>query len=154
MPREHILNLTPEELTAQLAPLNMPRFRATQILEWIYQKRATSFDQMTNLSLPDRTALAERFDIFTSQITRHVTSVDQTQKLLLQWPDLPSTTAESSEPSESSTESTPAPQSKEKSEPANGIIAWGPESFTACAAPGLAYKYSLGRLALSTMPRC
>ncbi len=83
---EHILNLTPEQLRERLAALHMPPFRATQIHEWIFQKRASTFDQMTNLSKADRVLLAERFDIFTSTITRDLTSPDSTRKLLLQWP--------------------------------------------------------------------
>lgn len=42
------LNLT--ELTSLITDLNLPKFRAKQIIEWLYQKHATSFDEMTNLS--------------------------------------------------------------------------------------------------------
>src|SRR5207244_1579867 len=83
---EHILDLTPEELIERLKALGMPRFRAGQIHEWIFQKRATSFEQMTNLSKLDRTRLAETFNIFTSTLTRNLTSPDGTQKILLAWP--------------------------------------------------------------------
>ena len=88
----HILGLTPEELSSHLSEISggaMPKFRAKQILEWIYQKRASSFEHMTNLSKPDRTLLAEHFDIFTSSIVRNLTSADGTQKILLEWPAPP-----------------------------------------------------------------
>jgi 23S rRNA (adenine2503-C2)-methyltransferase len=85
--REHILGLTPEELAQRLAALSMPRFRAKQIHEWIFQKRALTFDQMTNLSKQDRTVLAECFNIFTSKIVRELTSADGTEKILLDWPE-------------------------------------------------------------------
>lgn len=42
------LNLT--ELTSLITDLNLPKFRAKQIIEWLYQKHATSFNEMTNLS--------------------------------------------------------------------------------------------------------
>jgi 23S rRNA (adenine2503-C2)-methyltransferase len=84
--REHILGLTPEELTQRLGSLGMPKFRTKQIHEWIFQKRATSFDEMTNLGKRDREVLAERFDIFTSRVVRNLTSADGTQKILLEWP--------------------------------------------------------------------
>jgi 23S rRNA (adenine2503-C2)-methyltransferase len=84
--REHILGLTPEELTERLAALGMPRFRTKQIHEWIFQRRATGFEEMTNLGKRDRELLAERFDIFTSTVVRNLTSADGTQKILLQWP--------------------------------------------------------------------
>ena len=65
----------------------MPKFRSTQVLEWIYAKRATSFEQMSNLSKADRTLLAEKFDIFTSTLVRSVKSTDGTEKILLEWPE-------------------------------------------------------------------
>ena len=52
--RAHILDLTPDQLTERLAALGMPRFRTKQIHEWIFQKRATSFEQMTNISKWER----------------------------------------------------------------------------------------------------
>ncbi len=84
--REHILGLTPEELTQRLTALGMPHFRTKQIHEWIFQKRAATFEAMTNLSKQDRTLLAEKFEIFTSTVVRNLKSPDGTQKILLEWP--------------------------------------------------------------------
>jgi 23S rRNA (adenine2503-C2)-methyltransferase len=98
MMREHILNLTPEELTERLAALAMPRFRTQQIHEWIFQKRAASFDEMTNISKPERQLLADRFTIFTSTVRRDLTATDGTRKILLEWP------ADSAAPSRALTE--------------------------------------------------
>jgi 23S rRNA (adenine2503-C2)-methyltransferase len=86
MARQHLLNLTPDELTQRLAALDMPRFRTQQIHEWIFQKRAASFDQMTNISKPERQLLAAQFDIFTSTLRRDLTAADGTRKILLEWP--------------------------------------------------------------------
>ena len=88
-PHQHILDLTPEELRKQITALGMPPFQPRQIHEWIFQKRAAAFDEMTNLPKPDRTLLAERFSIFTSQIVRSLTSADATRKTpaMAQWPD-------------------------------------------------------------------
>src|SRR4051812_31321763 len=97
--REHILNLTPEELTERLAALQMPKFRVKQIHEWIFQKRAASFEQMTNLNKYERQLLTEKFDIFTSKVVRNLTSADGTQKILLEW------NRESEEPSKDGTTS-------------------------------------------------
>src|SRR4051812_21159466 len=85
--RQHILALTPEELTAQLAALKMPKFRTKQIHEWIFEKRATSFDDMTNLGLADRMMLAETFVIFRGELVQQQRSADGTEKILLRWPD-------------------------------------------------------------------
>ena len=40
-------------------------FRATQIFEWLYDKRISSFDEMTNLSKELRTKLKEQFVLTT-----------------------------------------------------------------------------------------
>ena len=84
--KTHILDLPPEELSAQLTALGMPKFRAKQIHEWIFQKRATSFDQMTNISLPERKLLDEKYAIFISTVAGQQTSADGTLKILLRWP--------------------------------------------------------------------
>lgn len=84
--REHILGLTPEELKERVLALGMPAFRGKQVLEWIFEKRASSFEEMTNLSKGDRIQLAERFVIFTSTVKRDLTSADGVRKLLLEWP--------------------------------------------------------------------
>ncbi len=83
----HLLGLSKAELTEHILEFGMPKFRAAQILEWIYKKRAAGFEQMTNLSLGDRQLLADKFEIFTSKLVRNVTSTDGTEKILLQWPD-------------------------------------------------------------------
>ena len=84
--RIHVLGLSKADLTERLVEFGMPKFRSTQVLEWVYKKRASSFEQMTNLSVADRGFLAERFAILTSTLVRSVTSTDGTEKILLQWP--------------------------------------------------------------------
>jgi len=50
-----------EELTAELKAMDLPSFRAKQIFQWIWQKGATSFEEMTNLSLTLREQLSSLF---------------------------------------------------------------------------------------------
>lgn len=50
-----------DELIAQMEKLGEPRFRASQIYEWLWVKSARSFDEMSNLSKPLRTKLSEQF---------------------------------------------------------------------------------------------
>jgi len=90
--KQHLLALTPEELTERITALGMPKFRVKQIHEWIFEKRATSFQEMTNLSLADRGRLEEQFAIFTSTMVRRQTASDGTDKILLQWPGNDDTT--------------------------------------------------------------
>ncbi len=85
--KEHLLGLSAEELSERLSALGMAKFRATQVHEWVFQKRASSFEQMTNLSKADRAKLEEHFYIFSSTIARHLKSADGTEKMLVQWQD-------------------------------------------------------------------
>lgn len=52
-------------------------FRAKQIWEWVYQKLATSWDQMTNLSLAFRSLLSEHFSLQSLQLEGTQESKDQ-----------------------------------------------------------------------------
>lgn len=45
-----IYNLTYEELENYLLSINEKKYRAGQIFEWLYDKRVSSFDEMSNLS--------------------------------------------------------------------------------------------------------
>lgn len=56
-------------------------FRAKQVYEWLWQKSATSFSQMTNLSLATRTLLEDHFEIRAVQIAEAQVSKDRTIKI-------------------------------------------------------------------------
>lgn len=47
---ENIYNLTYEELENFLINNNQKKYRTSQIFEWLYDKRVSSYDEMTNLS--------------------------------------------------------------------------------------------------------
>jgi 23S rRNA (adenine2503-C2)-methyltransferase len=85
--RQHVLDFTPDQLGEFFASLDEKPFRAKQVLEWVYEHGATSFDEMTNLSKRLREMLKERFVVYASQIVRRSVSSDGTVKLLLKWPD-------------------------------------------------------------------
>jgi len=61
--RPSILEVTPEELLDWLREAGEPAYRLTQILSWVYERRAGSFDAMTNLGRDLRTRLAESFSL-------------------------------------------------------------------------------------------
>lgn len=83
--RRHIFDLTPDELADVVAELGMPRFRAKQVLEWVYAKGVADALAMTNLSQRDREALAEHMDFVVGGVLRHERATDGTQKLLVDW---------------------------------------------------------------------
>ncbi|MBU6237596.1 MAG: 23S rRNA (adenine(2503)-C(2))-methyltransferase RlmN [Planctomycetes bacterium] len=83
----YLLDWSEAQLIDWLLERGWPKFRARQILTWIYQKRADSFDAMTDLPKGLRAQLASAFEIFRSVTAAHQKSVDGTEKLLLQLAD-------------------------------------------------------------------
>ncbi len=75
-----IRKLSKEELTAAFAELGEPKFRAGQVYEWLWQKSARSFDEMTNLSKPLREKLKEQFRFYSLSDTVIQQSKDGTLK--------------------------------------------------------------------------
>ena len=85
--RVDLKNLTPEELVDFLAGLGKEKFRAGQLLRWIYQRGVTDFAGMTDLAKAFREELAERA-IVSEFVTEAVeTSVDGTRKFLFRLDD-------------------------------------------------------------------
>ncbi|WOO41177.1 23S rRNA (adenine(2503)-C(2))-methyltransferase RlmN [Rubellicoccus peritrichatus] len=78
---------TLESLTERLAAIGEKPFRAKQILEWLYKKRARSPEEMTNLSAKLRTWLAEEFEFAAATPILQKTASDVTDKLLLKLQD-------------------------------------------------------------------
>ena len=81
------LDVSREDLKAWLAERGFPSYREGQIRRWVFQRRAESFDQMTDLPATLRQQLAESFRLFTGEVVSHRKAADGTEKLLLQWPD-------------------------------------------------------------------
>ncbi|MDE7104103.1 MAG: hypothetical protein K2O46_07635, partial [Bacteroidales bacterium] len=52
--RPALLGLSPAEIADRLADAPFPAYRAKQVAQWIYGKRADSFDAMSNLGRADR----------------------------------------------------------------------------------------------------
>jgi len=84
----NIFGLTLAELQDVLAPFKVQKFRAKQIAEWLYQRGATDFSAMTNLSKALREQLAENFIIGRPKIKARLDSQDEkTTKFLLEFAD-------------------------------------------------------------------
>ncbi len=62
-------------------------FRAGQIFDWLYVKRVSSFEEMTNLPKPLRDRLKEQFDFVTLTEVAHYRSKDGTVKFLFELND-------------------------------------------------------------------
>src|SRR5690242_356722 len=77
-----IKSLTREELERLFKDWNEPVFRVTQLLDWLYARRATSWNEMSNLPKALREKLRESFSLQTLELTRKQGSRDTTQKFL------------------------------------------------------------------------
>ncbi|MBR8713935.1 23S rRNA (adenine(2503)-C(2))-methyltransferase RlmN [Porphyromonas levii] len=77
-----ILGKTLAQLEELVKGLGQPRFRGRQIAEWLYQKRVTSFDEMTNLPKELRQKLSESYTIGRTAPALTQTSSDRTEKYL------------------------------------------------------------------------
>jgi len=71
----NLFGLTLTEIENELSDL--PKFRAKQIAAWIYQRGATAFDEMTDLSKNLRAELAEKFSIQLPQLVTKQISDDK-----------------------------------------------------------------------------
>jgi len=80
--KSNIKDLSLKEFADHLARRSEPSYRAKQIWQWLFQKRATSFAEMTNLSASLRRGLEEEFSISRLAIVRKQTSNDGTVKFL------------------------------------------------------------------------
>lgn len=85
--RRHLLDLSQDELKQWLAEQGQPKFRAAQIVHWVFQRRVTDFSQMTDLPKALREQLAASFRILVTKSTATVSSSDGTDKLLVRLPD-------------------------------------------------------------------
>lgn len=82
MPMDILLGKTLEELQAVAQEVGLPRFAGKQLAEWLYVRRATTFDEMTNISLKGREALKARYTIGRHAPVAEAISKDGTKKYL------------------------------------------------------------------------
>lgn len=88
MEKIDIMSLRLNELEEIIISINEKKFRAGQIYEWIHQKRVSTFDEMTNLSVQFRTKLAQQFYLKQLNIARKLeSSIDNTVKYLYELSD-------------------------------------------------------------------
>jgi len=77
---KNIRSYTKEELADACLKLGVKKFRAKQLWEWLWQKSARSFDEMTNLSKDFRRNLEDTFDFPVMTIANSQQSKDGTIK--------------------------------------------------------------------------
>lgn len=88
MEQIEIKSLSLMQLKNTMIEMGEKAFRAKQIYEWLHQKQAESFDEMSNLSAILREKLKERCVLTTLKMLEVQTSkIDGTQKYLFALPD-------------------------------------------------------------------
>jgi len=86
-PKPALPGLSKNELGEWLSAQGEPAFRAKQILDWIWKKKVTSFDEMSNLPAPLREKLAEAFRLTALTHAKTQGSADTTRKFLFRLHD-------------------------------------------------------------------
>ena len=78
---------TEEKLLAFLTEHGHTKFRTQQVLDWVWRKRVTTFDAMSNLPPALKNLLAENFRFHTPEIVEIHGSADTTRKFLTRMED-------------------------------------------------------------------
>ncbi len=90
-PREegarNFYGMSQDDLKAFLKGLGKEQFRAQQIFKWVYERRITDFEQMSNLSKSFRQELNGVLDFELPAVVSHLKSIDGTQKFLFDMGD-------------------------------------------------------------------
>ncbi|KFZ21888.1 ribosomal RNA large subunit methyltransferase N [Thermotoga neapolitana LA10] len=85
---KNLLDLSYDELVSEITSLGLERYRADQILDWVFDKKVNNFDEMTNLSKQHRALLKEHFTIpFLKLLEKRVSKIDGTTKFLWELED-------------------------------------------------------------------
>lgn len=77
-----LIGLTENELQDVAIKLGMPKFIGRQLAQWLYEKRAVSFDEMANISKKNKALLAEQYCVGRQAPALATKSSDGTVKYL------------------------------------------------------------------------
>lgn len=80
--KPHYLSLSPERMRELVAGWGEPAYRAQQISDWVFKRRAASPEAMTNLSQALRQRLAEEFAWDMPEVASKLDGQDGSTKLL------------------------------------------------------------------------
>ena len=80
--KNNLYGLTLEQLESLCQQHSLPRFAAKQIARWLYVRRVSDIDQMTDQSKATRQLLKEHYDLGLSSPLKESVSADGTKKYL------------------------------------------------------------------------
>ena len=83
-----IRSMNLEEMEALAISLGEKAFRGKQLFQWVHEKQADDFDEMTNLSKALREKLKKNYEIRKVKMIDHqISKVDPTEKFLFELED-------------------------------------------------------------------
>ncbi len=85
MPQDLFAEL--DALPQAMAAAGIAKFRAQQVVRWLFEKRAASFEEMTDLPLALRQQLNQQYRIFSTAVSTVDQAADGTEKLLIRLDD-------------------------------------------------------------------
>jgi len=85
--RPNLIGMGRKEMELALTEIGEPRYRASQLFQWVYNRGVTDFNEMTNMTKSLRSKLSNRFKISRPIISRNLESIDGTQKWLIKLSD-------------------------------------------------------------------
>jgi len=85
--KPNLKDMSLEEMEVFISGFGKEKYRARQLMKWLYQLNAGSFEEMTNLSKAFRIQIRELARIVDPKIERIQTSKDGTKKILLRLED-------------------------------------------------------------------
>ena len=80
--KEKLLGMNPEQLRQAAQDCGLKPFVGNQLAGWLYSKRASTWDQMTNIGKDAKAKLQEKYDLGTSPYIGLAESSDGTKKYL------------------------------------------------------------------------
>ena len=85
--KKNIVSMLPEELTEDFIALGLPKFRASQVYDWL-GKGKRDFDEMTNLPAELRERLKNEYEIYAPKVLKkQISQIDGTIKYLWELKD-------------------------------------------------------------------
>ncbi|MDR1406579.1 MAG: 23S rRNA (adenine(2503)-C(2))-methyltransferase RlmN [Tannerella sp.] len=80
--KTRLLGMTLDELKDTVAGAGLPAYTALQIADWLYRKKVTAIDEMSNLSKAGRAVLKASYEVGAQPPAREMKSIDGTVKYL------------------------------------------------------------------------
>ncbi|MEE4260804.1 MAG: 23S rRNA (adenine(2503)-C(2))-methyltransferase RlmN [Bacteroidales bacterium] len=80
--KEALFGKTLEQLQKIVLEAGLPKFTAAQVCDWLYNKKCTSIEEMTNLSKNARSLLSEKYELGLSAPIQVQIAADGTKKYL------------------------------------------------------------------------